>query len=46
MINPFIRGAQVDLAIECDEEAAKANLALIEYLEELDDIDAVYHNMN
>nr|NGY95938.1 putative transcriptional regulatory protein [Neochlamydia sp. AcF84] len=32
--------------IECNEECAKANLALIEWLEALDDVDAVYHNMN
>lgn len=32
--------------IDCDEETVKSNLALIEYLEELDDIDAVYHNMD
>lgn len=31
--------------VECDEEACKANLALIEWLEELDDVDTVYHNM-
>ena len=31
--------------VECDEETTKANLALIEWLEELDDVDAVYHNM-
>lgn len=31
--------------VECDEEAAKANLALIEWLELLDDVDTVYHNM-
>ena len=31
--------------VACDEETAKANMALIEWLEELDDIDAVYHNM-
>jgi YebC/PmpR family DNA-binding regulatory protein len=31
--------------VECDEETAKANLALIDWLEELDDVDAVYHNM-
>lgn len=31
--------------VECDEETAKANLALIEWLEQLDDVDAVYHNM-
>lgn len=33
------------LYIECDEEAAKANQALIEWIEDLDDVDAVYHNM-
>lgn len=31
--------------IECDLETAKANLALIDWLEQLDDVDAVYHNM-
>ena len=31
--------------VECDEENGKANLALIEWLENLDDVDAVYHNM-
>lgn len=31
--------------VECDVETAKANLALIEWLENLDDVDAVYHNM-
>ena len=31
--------------VECDVETAKANLALIEWLEELEDVDAVYHNM-
>lgn len=31
--------------VECDLETAKANLALIEWLEDLDDVDAVYHNM-
>ena len=31
--------------IECDLETAKANLALIEWLESLEDVDAVYHNM-
>lgn len=33
-------------SVECDIEAAKANLALIEWLEDLEDVDAVYHNMN
>lgn len=32
--------------IECDEETQKANLALIEWLEESDDVDEVYHNMD
>lgn len=32
--------------VDCDVETAKANLALIEWLEQLDDVDAVYHNMN
>jgi YebC/PmpR family DNA-binding regulatory protein len=32
--------------IDCDEESKKANLALIEWLEQLDDVDEVYHNMN
>jgi YebC/PmpR family DNA-binding regulatory protein len=31
--------------IDCDEETAKSNLSLIEWLEDLDDVDAVYHNM-
>lgn len=31
--------------IECDSETAKANLALIDWLEQLEDVDAVYHNM-
>lgn len=31
--------------IECDVEAAKSNLALIDWLENLDDVDVVYHNM-
>ncbi|MFV0340688.1 MAG: YebC/PmpR family DNA-binding transcriptional regulator [Parachlamydiaceae bacterium] len=31
--------------VEVDEETAKSNLALIEWLENLDDVDAVYHNM-
>lgn len=33
-------------SVDCDEKTAKANLALIDWLEEIDDIDAVYHNMN
>lgn len=31
--------------VDVDEENIKANLALIEWLENLDDVDAVYHNM-
>lgn len=31
--------------VDCDEEIGKANLALIEWLEDIDDVDAVYHNM-
>ena len=31
--------------VECSEEVQKANEALIEWLEALDDVDAVYHNM-
>lgn len=31
--------------VETDAETAKANMALIEWLENLDDVDAVYHNM-
>ena len=31
--------------VACDEETSKANLALIEWLENLEDVDAVYHNM-
>lgn len=34
------------LLIECDEEAQKGNLALIDWIENLDDVDAVYHNMD
>ena len=33
------------LYVECDAEALKLNLELIDYLEALDDVDAVYHNM-
>ncbi|MBA3721088.1 MAG: YebC/PmpR family DNA-binding transcriptional regulator [Parachlamydiaceae bacterium] len=32
--------------VDCDVETAKSNLALIEWLEDLDDVDSVYHNMN
>jgi len=31
--------------VECDPENAKANFELIEYLEALDDVDVVFHNM-
>jgi YebC/PmpR family DNA-binding regulatory protein len=33
------------LYIDCDAETQKLNLELIDYLESLDDVDAVYHNM-
>jgi YebC/PmpR family DNA-binding regulatory protein len=33
------------LYVECDVETAKENLALIDWLDELEDVDAVYHNM-
>ena len=33
------------LYVECDAETVKENLALIDWLEELEDVDAVYHNM-
>lgn len=32
--------------VDCDAENTKSNWALIEWLEALDDVDAVYHNMN
>lgn len=32
--------------VECDEETKKANLALIDWLEQLEDVDVVSHNMN
>ncbi|WP_139414863.1 YebC/PmpR family DNA-binding transcriptional regulator [Chlamydia abortus] len=31
--------------VDCDEQDGKANLALIEWLEKIDDVDEVYHNM-
>lgn len=31
--------------VECDKEAQEKNLSLIEWLESIDDVDAVYHNM-
>ncbi len=31
--------------VECSAEAVKDNFALMEWLEELEDVDAVYHNM-
>ncbi|HEX2583030.1 MAG TPA: YebC/PmpR family DNA-binding transcriptional regulator [Chlamydiales bacterium] len=46
-----IKGEEAELAmipktlIEVDDETANSNIALIEYLESLDDVDAVYHNM-
>ncbi len=32
--------------VDCNAEDAEANLALIEWLEQYDDVDEVYHNMN
>ncbi len=32
--------------VDCDAEAQKLNLELIDYLEALEDVDSVYHNMN
>lgn len=32
--------------VACDKESEAQNLALIEWLEEIDDVDAVYHNMD
>ncbi len=32
--------------VDVDDEIAEKNMALIQWLEELDDVDAVYHNMN
>ncbi len=31
--------------VECDPETARANLELIDWIEALDDVDALYHNM-
>lgn len=31
--------------IACEKEAKESNMALMEWLEEIDDVDAVYHNM-
>jgi YebC/PmpR family DNA-binding regulatory protein len=44
-----VEGADLEMIpknyVECDSEASAANLSLIEWLEALDDVDAVYHNM-
>lgn len=32
--------------VDCDEETVAANVALIDWLEEYDDVDSVYHNMS
>lgn len=34
------------ILVDCTKEIIDANNALIEWLEELDDVDSVYHNMN
>lgn len=48
--NVIVEEAEEDMIaknyIDCDAETIKANLALVEWLEALDDVDAVYHNMN
>ena len=31
--------------VECDKKTTESNTALIEWLEDIDDVDAVYHNM-
>lgn len=45
-----IAQAEIDMipkvSVDIDVENGKANLALIEWLENLDDVDSVYHNMN
>ncbi|MBA2727892.1 MAG: YebC/PmpR family DNA-binding transcriptional regulator, partial [Parachlamydiaceae bacterium] len=33
------------VTVDCDPETAKSNLALIDWLEQLEDVDCVYHNM-
>lgn len=44
-----VDSAEIDMLpknyIEVDEETKKSNVALIEWLENLEDVDAVYHNM-
>lgn len=44
-----VDSAEIDMipksSVEVDEETMKSNLALIEWLENLDDVDAVFHNM-
>lgn len=32
--------------VDCDAEAQQSNINLVEWLENIDDVDAVYHNMN
>lgn len=48
--NVKVDSAELDMIpkvyVDVDEETAKSNFALIEWLEQLDDVDAVYHNMN
>lgn len=51
ILDPSFEGCEACLEmvpkvfVDCDEETAKANFALIEWLEDLDDVDAVFHNM-
>lgn len=45
-----VESAKLDMVpkavIDCNEEDQKANLALMDWLENLDDVDTVYHNMS
>ena len=34
------------ITVECDADTKKANQALIDFLENLDDVDAIFHNMD
>jgi len=56
-VRTFLEGREVPIAesalemipkslIQCDEEATKDNQALIDWLENIDDVDLVYHNMD
>ncbi len=34
-----------NISVSCDDEQTQANLELIQFLEDIEDVDAVYHNM-